>query len=179
MAAAEQRPQQDELGVAGVLVLVEQHDLVAAAFGRADLGMAGRDPGGDRHLVAVVDDLTLGLGPRVPGHHGQQLLPGPLAVQDLAHQGGQLARAGAAACACSQSPTAITSSGVRRCSASSPASISTAAVTAGGDQVTASIGPPYPATTRAAICQATAGVISRSVGSSASRSAWSATSRAA
>ena len=84
-----------------------------------------------------------------------------------------------AACSSSQSPTPVTSSGARKCSASSPASISTAAVTAGGDQVTASIGPPYPDTTRAAICQATAGVISLRVGSSASRSAWSATSRAA
>ncbi len=89
MAATEQRPQQDQLGVAGVLVLIEQHHLITAAFGRADLGMAGRDPRGDGHLVAVVDDLTLGLGPCVPGHHGQQLLPGPLAVQDLAHRAGQ------------------------------------------------------------------------------------------
>ena len=40
VAAAEQRLQQHQLGVAGVLVLVEQHDLVAGPLGRADLGMA-------------------------------------------------------------------------------------------------------------------------------------------
>jgi hypothetical protein len=41
------------------------------------------------------------------------------------------------------------------------------------------MGPLYAATTRAAICHATAGVMRRSDGSSASRSAWSATSLAA
>ena len=42
----------------------------------------------------------------------------------------------------SHSPTATTSPGERRCSASSPARVSTAAVTDGGAQVTASMGPP-------------------------------------
>jgi len=40
MAAAEQGLQQHQLGVAGVLVLVEKHELVAAALDRTDLGMA-------------------------------------------------------------------------------------------------------------------------------------------
>ena len=52
-------------------------------------------------------------------------------------------------------------------------------MTVDGDQVIASIGPSYAATTRAASCHATAGVISRIDGSTASRSAWSATSRPA
>ncbi len=41
------------------------------------------------------------------------------------------------------------------------------------------MGPSYRPTTRAAICQEMAGLTSRMVGSSASRSAWSVTSRAA
>ena len=85
---AEQRAQQHELGVAGVLVLVEQHDLVAAPLGRADLGVPGRDPGGDGHLVAVVDDLAGGLGPVEGGHQRQQLLAGPLAGDHLPGQRG-------------------------------------------------------------------------------------------
>ena len=40
--AAEQRPQQHQLGVAGVLVLVQQHHLVAGPLGRADLRVRGR-----------------------------------------------------------------------------------------------------------------------------------------
>ena len=83
VTAAEQGPQQDQLGMAGVLVLVQQHHLVPAALGRAHLGMRGRDPGRERHLVTIVDDLARGLGPRVTGHHRQQLLAGPLAVQIL------------------------------------------------------------------------------------------------
>ena len=39
MTAAEQGLQQHQLGVAGVLVLVEKHDLVAGALDRPDLGM--------------------------------------------------------------------------------------------------------------------------------------------
>ncbi len=51
MPAAEQRPQQHHLGVAGVLELVQEDDLVAGALDRAYLAVPGRDPGGQRHLV--------------------------------------------------------------------------------------------------------------------------------
>ncbi len=83
MATAEQRPQQDQLGVAGVLELVQQHHLVPGALHRAHFGVPGGDPRGQRHLVAVVHYLARRLRRDVPGHHGQQLLPGALAVKDL------------------------------------------------------------------------------------------------
>ena len=86
---AEQRTQQDELGVAGVLELIQQHHLVPGALDRAHLAVPGRDPRGQRHLVAVVDDLPGPLGCGITGHQRQQLLPGALAVQDLADAAGQ------------------------------------------------------------------------------------------
>ena len=76
--AAEQRPQQHQLGVAGVLVLVEQDHLVAGALGRADLGVPAGDPGRQRHLIPVVQHLARGLGRRVPADQRQKLLPGAL-----------------------------------------------------------------------------------------------------
>ena len=76
--AAEQRPQQHQLGVAGVLVLVEQDHLVAGALGRPDLRVPAGDPGRQRHLVAVVQHLARGLGRRVPADQRQKLLPGAL-----------------------------------------------------------------------------------------------------
>jgi hypothetical protein len=97
MAAAEQRPQQDQLRVAGVLVLVQQDNLVAAPLGQAHLRMAGRDPGGQRHLIAVVEHLAGGLRRSVPGRQRQQLLPGPLTLLHLPHVGRQLAAEGRAA----------------------------------------------------------------------------------
>ena len=90
MAAAEQRPEQDQLGVAGVLVLVEQHDLVAAPLGGADLGVAGGDPGGDGHLVAVVDDLPRGLGPRRTRPPSAAAAPGRAGSPGSCDHGGQL-----------------------------------------------------------------------------------------
>ena len=97
MAAAEQRTQQHELRVAGVLVLIEQDDVVAAPFGQADLRMTGGDPGGQRHLVAVVEHLAGGLRRRVPGDQGQQLLAGTLALLHLPHVRGQAPAEGGAA----------------------------------------------------------------------------------
>ena len=76
--AAEQRAQQHQLGVAGVLVLVEQDHLVAGPLGRADLGVPAGDPGRQRHLIAVVQHLAGGLGGRVPADQRQKLLPGAL-----------------------------------------------------------------------------------------------------
>ncbi len=83
MPAAEQRPQQHQLGVAGVLVLIEQDHLVAGALARADLRVPGGDPRRQGHLVGVVEYLAGRLGRRVPLHHRQQLLPRPLRVDDL------------------------------------------------------------------------------------------------
>ena len=78
MPAAEQRLQQHELGVAGVLVLIEQDHLVAGALGRPDLRVPAGDPGRQRHLIGVVEHLARRLGGRVPADQRQQLLPGPL-----------------------------------------------------------------------------------------------------
>ena len=66
--------------MAGVLVLIEEHDLIAGALGGADLRVALRDPRGQRHLVAVVEYLARRLGRDVLGHQRQQLLPGALAA---------------------------------------------------------------------------------------------------
>ena len=138
--AAEQRPQQHQLGVAGVLVLVEQHDLVAGALGRADLGVPAGDPGRQRHLVPVVEHLAGGLGRRVAADQRQKLLPGALGGDYLPN--GRAIRPGSASCsAVSQRPTAVTSLVSRRCSARSPARSSTAAVTVCGVQMISSIGP--------------------------------------
>jgi hypothetical protein len=94
--AAEQRPQQNQLGMAGVLILIEQHDLVTGSLGRADLRVRHGDPGGQRHLIAVVDDFPGRLGRRVGHHQRQQLLAGALTVDDLARErrrAGQLTEA--------------------------------------------------------------------------------------
>jgi len=71
MPAAEQRPQQHQLGMAGVLVLIEEHHLIAGPLGGADLRVRGGDPGGQRHLVTVVNDFPGGLGRCVGGHQRQ------------------------------------------------------------------------------------------------------------
>ena len=81
--AAEQRPQQHQLGVAGVLVLVEQDDLVAGALGRSDLRVPAGDPGRQCHLVPVVEYLARRLGRRVPADQRQELLPGALGADYL------------------------------------------------------------------------------------------------
>ncbi|GAA3422579.1 hypothetical protein GCM10018952_75240 [Streptosporangium vulgare] len=78
VTSAEQGAQQDELGVAGVLVLVQEDHGEPPALDLADVGVLGRDPGGERHLVAVVDDLPAPLEPVVRLDQRQQLLPGPL-----------------------------------------------------------------------------------------------------
>jgi len=78
--------------VAGVLELVKEHHLVPGPFHRADLGVPGGYPGGQRHLVAVVHHLTGGLRRDVPGYQGQQLFAGALALQDLPDRGGHPAR---------------------------------------------------------------------------------------
>ena len=87
MPAAEQRLQQHQLGVAGVLVLVEKHYLEPGALDRTDLGMAAGDPCRQGDLVTVVDHFAGSLGARVGGHHREQLFPGALAPDDPADLG--------------------------------------------------------------------------------------------
>jgi hypothetical protein len=87
VAAAEQRPQQHELRLAGVLVLVQQDHVVAAPLDQADLGVAGRDPGRQRHLVTVVEHLAGLLLGRVPGRQRQELFAGALALNNFFNVG--------------------------------------------------------------------------------------------
>ena len=93
VAVSEQRPQQHELGVAGVLVLVEQHHLVAAAFDQADLGVALRDAGGQRDLVVVVHHLAVRLELGEPLQQREQLLAVVLGGEQVADGGGDLLQA--------------------------------------------------------------------------------------
>ena len=86
MPACEQRPEQHELGVAGVLVFVEQHHLVPGPLGDADLGMPLGDPRGEGHLIAVVHDLPRRLGRLIRGDQREHLLAHPLAAEDLQHR---------------------------------------------------------------------------------------------
>ena len=85
--AAEQRSHQLQLRMAGVLELVEQDDLVAGSLDLADLGVSQGDPGGDRHLVAVVDYLALGFGPGVGPDQRQQLGSDPLSLEHVLGRG--------------------------------------------------------------------------------------------
>jgi hypothetical protein len=89
-AAAEQRRQQDPLGVSGVLIFVEQHHPVAGAQLLTDVRHRGCQPRGVGHLGAEVHHI---LGPHSPvqcvdqrhqlgafglsGQHPQQPLAGP------------------------------------------------------------------------------------------------------
>ena len=75
VAGAEQRAQQHELRVAGVLVLVEQHDAVLRPLPRAHVRHLARDPRGQRHLVAEVDRAQVALAPRVRRDDRHQLAP--------------------------------------------------------------------------------------------------------
>ncbi len=78
MPAAEQRAQQHQLRVAGVLVLIEQDHLVTGPLGHPHLGVLAGDPGRQGHLIGVVKDLAGRLGRRVALDQRQQLLPGLL-----------------------------------------------------------------------------------------------------
>ena len=102
--------------------------------------MTGGDPRGELHLVAVVEHLARLLGRLVPLDQRQQLLPGPLRFKHPPDRG-RVLPGSAACCLASHWPTALTSPGARRCSARSPVSCSTAAVTVCGVHCTASIGP--------------------------------------
>ena len=53
----EERPQQDELGLGGVLELIEQHDPESGPLAGPDVGEPHRQPGCQRHLVGKVNGI--------------------------------------------------------------------------------------------------------------------------
>src|SRR5690348_7421832 len=59
MRRAEKRAQEDELSVAGVLVLVEQHRAIGGPFSRRHFGKLVGKLCGERHLVGEVENLGL------------------------------------------------------------------------------------------------------------------------
>jgi hypothetical protein len=69
--------------VAGVLVLIEQHHVVAGPLGRAHLRVLAGDPRRQRDLIAVIEDLAGRLGRRVPLDQREQLLARPLGFHYL------------------------------------------------------------------------------------------------
>ncbi|GAA3459631.1 hypothetical protein GCM10018963_16440 [Saccharothrix longispora] len=82
LAPPEQRPQQHALGVAGVLVLVEQHGAVALALAPRHLGVLGGQPRGQRHLVGEVHGRLAPLARLVRLQQRQEVRPQPLGVDD-------------------------------------------------------------------------------------------------
>ena len=85
MAVAEQGLQQHQLGVAGVLVFVEQDHGVAFAFDPAHLGVALRDTRGQRDLVAVVHHFAFRFELGELLQQRQELLAVALDSQQVAH----------------------------------------------------------------------------------------------
>jgi hypothetical protein len=83
VSAAEQRVQQHDLGVAGVLVLVQQHDLETVALDHADLGVIACHQSGPRHLVAEVHRLDVQLALLVQPDERQERQPVLLPQQHL------------------------------------------------------------------------------------------------
>ena len=73
--------------MAGVLVLIEQYHLVPGPLGGAHLGVAHGDLRREPDLVPVVEHLAGPLGRGVAVDERQQLLPGPLGFNYLAHPG--------------------------------------------------------------------------------------------
>ncbi len=87
----EQGAQQHQLGVAGVLVLVQEHDLEPAAFDEPDLGVVLCDAGGQRHLVTEVHDLARAFGLFVTFDQRQELFAPLLGREQVAGgRGGSL-----------------------------------------------------------------------------------------
>ena len=89
MPLTEESTQQNELGVAGVLVLVEEDHTEAAALDQSDLGVVLRDLRGQGHLVTEVHHLTGVFGVGVALHERQQLFAAHLCGQQVAsgHRG--------------------------------------------------------------------------------------------
>ena len=97
MATGEERSEQHELSVGGVLILIEQYHLIAGALAEAHNRMAGGDPRCQRHLVSVVNDFARRLGRCISSNERQQLLAGPLVLKHigdgLGHATGQVSEA--------------------------------------------------------------------------------------
>lgn len=86
-AAAEEGGEQQPLGDGGVLVLVEQDHPIFVAQDRADLGAGEGELGGERDLVAEVEEVAAALGvPVAPGQR-EELAPGLGGLGDLAQLG--------------------------------------------------------------------------------------------
>ncbi len=96
VALPEQRAQQHQLGVARVLVLVEQHDPEPGALAGRDLRRGARQPGRERDLVAEVENAELALALGVPLHQRHQGAQPPDGGDALAHRPLDLARPGVA-----------------------------------------------------------------------------------
>lgn len=86
-AAAEEGGEQEALGDGGVLVLVEQDDAEFVAEDRADLGAGEGQLGGERDLVAEVEEVAALLGLAVAPGQPEQLAAGLGGLGDLAQLG--------------------------------------------------------------------------------------------
>lgn len=86
-AAAEEGGEQQPLGDGGVLVLVEQHHPEFVAQDRADLGAGERQLGGERDLVAEVEEVAALLGLAVAPGQPEQFPAGLGGLGDLAQLG--------------------------------------------------------------------------------------------
>ena len=182
--AAEQRLQHAQLADAGVLVLVEQHDLPPGPLAAADLGGGDGDAGGVGHLVGVVDGARRPLARLERLDQRQQRHPGPLPGEHLQHR-----RVRAPSCAGRprsrrSAPPAAPSRraarpGLMSCSPRSAASASTSSTVVSSVSGTSLMSPVYAVTTVAACPQHIAGPSTPAPGSTPIRSPCSATSAAA
>ena len=86
VGVAEQRVQHLELGVAGVLVLVQQHRGRPGALGADQLRHALGEPGGQGNLVAEVKAVALALDLLVGRDDGQDLPAGAQSAHQLGHR---------------------------------------------------------------------------------------------
>lgn len=86
-AAAEEGGEQQPLGDGGVLVLVEQHHPEFVAQDRADLGAGERQLGGERDLVAEVEEVAALLGLAVAPGQPEQFASGLGGLGDPAQLG--------------------------------------------------------------------------------------------
>ena len=180
----EQRSQQLQLGLGGVLELVEQHRPEPRRARPPRPAARRGDPGGERHLVGEVHGVAGPLEVVVAAHEGHDGRP-------LAQDGDDAAHSGATACGCpppwgrassvatTSSRCAASASASTRCSAISPARSTTAVVTVDSAFSTPSIGPSHATTASCANCHAAASVSSRLSGSTPRRSPCSRTIRPA
>ena len=88
----EQPAQQYQLGVAGVLVLVEEHHGEPGALPDPDVPDLGGEPGRERYLVTEVEYLALALAPQVGLDQRDEDPPGGEPGEPLTHGAGRTAR---------------------------------------------------------------------------------------